>query len=85
MLPHKFTASTSAAISVKVTGQTLCWYARCPVGSDSDKVLSKCGWSPLEGHTFNWKVERTFANGHPVYSDGMVDDAYRGEELRFGE
>jgi dihydroorotase len=51
----------------------------------ADKVLSKCGWSPLEGHTFNWKVERTFANGHPVYSDGMVDDAYRGEELRFGE
>lgn len=51
----------------------------------ADKVLSKCGWSPLEGYTFNWKVERTFANGHPVYSDGMVDDAYRGEELRFGE
>ena len=51
----------------------------------ADKVLSKCGWSPLEGHTFNWKVERTFANGHSVYSDGMVDDAYRGEELRFGE
>lgn len=32
MLPHKFTASTSAAISVKVTGQTLCWYAPIPRG-----------------------------------------------------
>ena len=51
----------------------------------TDCIVSKCQWSPLEGHTFNWKVERTFANGHPVYSDGMVDDAYRGEELRFGE
>ncbi len=24
----------------------------------TDKILSKCGWSPLEGHTFNWKVEK---------------------------
>lgn len=49
----------------------------------TDKILSKCGWSPLEGHTFNWKVEKTFANGHLIYNDNTVDDAYRGEELRF--
>lgn len=46
-------------------------------------ILGKCGWSPLEGHTFQWKVEKTFANGHLIYSDGRVDDRYRGEELRF--
>ena len=49
----------------------------------ADKILSKCGWSPMEGHTFNWKVEKTFANGHLIYSDGTVDESYRGEELRF--
>ena len=49
----------------------------------TDKVLSRCGWSPLEGHTFNWKVEKTFANGHLIYNDHRVDEAYRGEELRF--
>ena len=49
----------------------------------TDKILSKCGWSPMEGHTFNWKVEKTFANGHLIYSDGTVDESYRGEELRF--
>ncbi|WP_373734680.1 amidohydrolase family protein, partial [Bacteroides heparinolyticus] len=49
----------------------------------TDKILSKCGWSPMEGHTFNWKVEKTFANGHLIYSDGIVDESYRGEELRF--
>lgn len=49
----------------------------------TDKILSKCGWSPLEGHTFDWKVEKTFANGHLVYNDNTVDDTYRGEELRF--
>lgn len=49
----------------------------------ADKILSKCGWSPLEGTSFRWKVEKTFANGHLIYSDGQVDDTYRGEELRF--
>ena len=49
----------------------------------SDKILSKCGWSPLEGHTFNWKVEKTFANGHLIYNGDTVDGTYRGEELRF--
>ena len=46
-------------------------------------ILSKCQWSPLEGHTFRWKVEKTFANGHLLYSDGTVDENYRGQELRF--
>lgn len=49
----------------------------------SEVILSKCGWSPFEGHSFQWKVEKTFTNGHLVYNDGHVDDQYRGEELRF--
>ena len=49
----------------------------------SETILSKCGWSPLEGHTFHWKIDKTFANGHLIYSNGEVDDSYRGEELRF--
>ena len=36
---------------------------------NSENILSKCGWSPLEGNSFRWKVERTFANGHLIYSD----------------
>ena len=48
-----------------------------------DCILSKCGWSPLEGHTFNWQVERTLCNGHTVYRDGQVDSTYIGEELAF--
>lgn len=30
-------------------------------------ILSKCGWSPLEGTTFRWRVEKTFCNGKQVY------------------
>lgn len=49
----------------------------------ADVIESKCGWSPLEGHTFDWKVEKTFVNGRLAYSDGQVDGDCRGEELRF--
>ncbi len=46
-------------------------------------ILSKCGWSPMEGQTFHSKVEKTFVNGHLVYTDNHVDEAHRGQALRF--
>lgn len=46
-------------------------------------IESKCGWSPMEGHVFRSKVERTFVNGYPVYADGKVDHARRGQALFF--
>ena len=46
-------------------------------------IQSKCGWSPLEGHTFDWHVERTFVNGHTVYDGHEVNESYRGEALHF--
>ena len=49
----------------------------------TDSILSKCKWSPLEGHTFDWKVEKTFVNGHLLYNNGTIDETYRGQELRF--
>ncbi|MCQ2246820.1 MAG: dihydroorotase [Bacteroidaceae bacterium] len=49
----------------------------------ADDILSKCKWSPLEGHTFHHKVQYTFCNGHLVYKDGIVDDSYRGKPLSF--
>ena len=47
-------------------------------------ILSKCGWSPMEGHTYLWRVERTLCNGHTVYQyDQGVDTSYIGEEICF--
>lgn len=46
-------------------------------------IESKCKWSPLEGHTFDWRVEKTFCNGHLVYSNGVVDRQYIGQPLAF--
>lgn len=49
-----------------------------------ESILSKCGWSPLEGRTFDWRVMKTFINGQQVYDHtNGVDDAYRGKALRF--
>lgn len=48
-----------------------------------DRILSRCGWSPLEGDTFSWQVEQTYCNGHRVYDSGRIDDDYRGQALRF--
>ncbi len=49
----------------------------------TDTILSKCGWSPMEDHTFHWRVERTLCNGHTVYYQGRVDDTYIGEAVSF--
>ena len=46
-------------------------------------IWSKCKWSPMEGQTFRSKVEKTFVNGTLVYNDGVVNDQYRGQALKF--
>ena len=50
---------------------------------NSDILQSKCGWSPLEGHQFNWQVERTFVNGKLAYANGVPVEDVRGKELTF--
>ena len=50
---------------------------------DKDCIQSKCGWSPMEGHTFQWQVRTTMCNGHIIYNNGAFDNESRGEELRF--
>ena len=49
----------------------------------TDIIESKCKWSPMEGHEYQWRVERTLCNGQTVYADGVVNDAVLGEEIRF--
>ena len=46
-------------------------------------IESKCGWSPLLGQQYQWKVRYTFCNGHLSYNDGHIDENYFGEALRF--
>lgn len=46
-------------------------------------IESKCKWSPMEGHEFRWRVEKTFCNGHPVYDHGVVDRSYIAQPVLF--
>ena len=48
-----------------------------------DCIESRCGWSPMEGHTFLWHVERTLCNGHTVYNNGTIDKDYVGQPATF--
>ena len=48
-----------------------------------DLIQSKCGWSPMEGHMYLWRVERTLCNGHIVYQQGRVDTSYIGQPVAF--
>lgn len=41
-----------------------------------NRIQSKCNWSPLEGHVFHWRVERTFCNGFPIFNRGHITDEY---------
>lgn len=46
-------------------------------------VLSKCGWSPLEGVRFGHRVAMTFVNGQLAYDHGTINEEVRGQALTF--
>ena len=56
---------------------------RAPWTLTTDIIESKCKWSPLEGHQFNWRVEKTLCNGHLIYNNGVVDCDYIGQSVLF--
>lgn len=49
---------------------------------DQENILSKCGWSPLEGTTFHTKVTHTFVNGNLVFDQGKFNESVKGQELK---
>lgn len=46
-------------------------------------IQSRCGWSPLEGKTFNWKVCQTYVNGHLVWDGKQINSGILGQAARF--
>ena len=48
-----------------------------------DNILYKCGWSPLEGHSFPAEIRNTIVNGEIAYENGKVNDSVRGKRLSF--
>lgn len=61
------------------------WTVSCDNHRPGEQILSKCGWSPLEGLTLSAKVVATWVNGAEVYTaERGVDTAVRGKRLLFG-
>ncbi len=66
------------------------WYADL-VLVDPDKpclvsnsnLLSKCHWSPFEGHEFSTSIDTTIVNGEVVYTDGKLTGNIAGQRLAF--
>lgn len=56
---------------------------RSPMTVTAGIIESRCGWSPMEGHTYNWTVERTICNGRTVYAGGQVDRSSIGMPVEF--
>jgi dihydroorotase len=48
-----------------------------------DNILSKCGWSPFEGHTFRSKVTHSIVSGHLAYEKGIFHEEQKGARLKF--
>lgn len=49
----------------------------------TDCIQSKCGWSPLVGRKFAWKVQQTICNGNIVYDRCRIQEEPQGCPLRF--
>ena len=54
-----------------------------PYTVTTDKILSRCGWSPFEGHTYPHTITHTLVNGVVAYENGTINDNCRGQLLLF--
>ena len=48
-------------------------------------ILSKCAWSPFEGHTFSSSITHTWVSGHLAFDHGSLDESTMGKRLLFGQ
>lgn len=48
-----------------------------------ENILYQCGWSPFEGHTFPFRVSKTFVNGNLVFDNGILIEQSLGARLAF--
>ena len=50
---------------------------------EKSEILSRCGWSPREGDTFNWQISQTWVNGKRVWNGKKIECMGAGEPVRF--
>jgi dihydroorotase len=55
-----------------------------PYRVEKSNLLSKCQWSPFDGHDFSASIDTTIVNGDIVYRDGQLTGIVAGQRLEFG-
>lgn len=54
-----------------------------PYTVSKENILSKCGWSPFEGHVFSSTIVHTLVSGNVAYTDGKIIEVGTGHRLLF--
>jgi len=54
-----------------------------PYQVDKSNILSKCNWSPFEGHSFQSTISHTLVSGNLVYENGKIIEGLSGRRLLF--
>ena len=54
-----------------------------PYTVTKENILSKCGWSPFENHTFTSTIEHTLVSGLLAYTNGQIQEVGSGHRLLF--
>ena len=57
--------------------------ANKPFKVDRSNLLSKCRWSPFEGHEFSSTIDTTIVNGEVAYRGGELTAAVVGQAIEF--
>lgn len=50
---------------------------------ENPNIISKCGWSPFEGHVFKSIVTHTVVSEHLVCENRVFHEEKKGEQLKF--
>ena len=50
---------------------------------EKENILYKCAWSPLEGKSFQGKIETTIVSGHLAYHNGQLNEEKKGMRMVF--
>ena len=48
-----------------------------------DQVISKCGWSPFEHRSFQWRVVTTLVSGKVAWNNSRIQETGSGQRLEF--
>ena len=56
---------------------------KTPTRVTKEQLLYDCKWSPFEGHTFTYSIDKVWVNGMLGYQNGKVNESTRGQKLVF--